>query len=101
MKKEDKKIIELGDTVKDIYTGFTGIATSKTEFINGCIQYGVAPKWNKGDKVPMEEVGINSESLIVIKKGPRIKVKEVKKEINGDYNNNGGPTRKAPVQRGF
>ena len=36
-----KKKIKLGDEVKDIITGFKGIAISKINYLNGCIQYGV------------------------------------------------------------
>lgn len=87
-----KEVIDLGDTVKCRYTGFIGVATSKTEFINGCIQYGIVPKWKKDERAP-EEVGIDSDSLVVIKKSKRI-------EKENDYNN-GGSMRKAPVQRGY
>ncbi len=71
--------IKLGDEVRCIYTGFKGIAIYKTEFINGCIQYGVAPKWDKKDSL-REEMGIDSQSLEVIK--PK-KKKVVKKETGG------------------
>lgn len=91
------KEIELGDTVKCIYTGFIGIATAKTEFINGCVQYSIAPKWKRDDRLSLEELGIDSESLVVIKKGKRAKEKE-KEEKDED---NGGPMRKAPIRRGF
>ncbi len=79
--------IELGDKVKCIYTGYYGIATAKTEFINGCIQYVVAAKVDKENKCP-EEVSIDQDSLRVIQKGP----KHNKEEAIG------GPMRKAPKQ---
>ncbi len=66
--------IELGDTVKCKYTGFKGIAVSKTEFINGCIQFAVAPKWDS--KHPECDTDIDSQSLEIVKK----KIKEVEKE---------------------
>ena len=59
--------IELGDKVKDKISGFEGIAVSRTVFINGCVQYGVVPRVTKGEKYP-EEVGIDEDSLIVVKK---------------------------------
>lgn len=31
----------LGDKVQDKVTGFKGIVTTRSEFINGCIRYGV------------------------------------------------------------
>ena len=33
--------INLGDTVKDKVTGLQGIAISRIEYMNGCIQFGV------------------------------------------------------------
>jgi hypothetical protein len=64
--------IELGDKVKDLITGFEGIAVSRTEFINGCVQFGVAKQLKKGDKVTPETFGldpsIDSKSLRVVKK---------------------------------
>jgi|TARA_Y100000034_G_scaffold114835_1_gene151337 hypothetical protein len=67
MKKE--KII-LGDRVKSKLNGFEGIAVCRTEFINGCIQYGVLPKLKKTDKLTADEgeVCIDEYSLTVVKK---------------------------------
>lgn len=31
--------VELGDKVKDIACGIVGVVTSRTEYINGCIQF--------------------------------------------------------------
>jgi hypothetical protein len=36
--------IELGSEVTDKVSGFTGIATARVEYINGCTQYCVTPK---------------------------------------------------------
>lgn len=44
--------IRLGNIVRDIVTGFTGTVVSRIEFINGCIQFGVAPKSSKDGKYP-------------------------------------------------
>ena len=81
--------IELGDVVKDIYCGFVGVAISRSEFINGCVQYGVVAKCESGTEP--KEVAIDSESLIVIEKKPAPKpIKE-----------NGGPMRRAPKPGGY
>ena len=34
-------MIRLGDRVKDTVTGFKGIATSRHEYLNGCVRWGV------------------------------------------------------------
>ena len=74
-----KTEIKLGDKVRDKITGFTGIATSKTEFINGSIQYLVAPKVGKDNKM-IEEIAIDEGSLEVISVKRK---KVVKKETGG------------------
>lgn len=33
--------IELGNKVRDLVTGFEGIAISRIEYLNGCVQIGV------------------------------------------------------------
>lgn len=40
--------IKLGSKVRDIITGFEGIATARVEYLNGCIQYCITPKSNDG-----------------------------------------------------
>ena len=69
---EMEKEIELGDTVKDKVTGFTGVATSRVEFLNGCIQYGVKPKVSKDNVQP--EVEYIDEEQLLISKIKRVKV---------------------------
>lgn len=36
--------IKLGDKIRDRVTGFTGIATAKTEYLNGCTQFDISGK---------------------------------------------------------
>ena len=71
--------INLGDRVRCIHTGFTGTAVAKTEFINGCIQWSVLPKLKDGKTsitAMPEEVGIDEQSLEVVKKPKKKKVKK-------------------------
>ncbi len=84
--------IKLGDKVRCKHSGFTGVATSKTEFINGCIQYDVIPKVGKDNKIP-EGLSIDSQSLEVIDKSKEKKV--IKKERTG------GAMRKTSLMRGY
>ena len=76
------KMIELGDKVRCIHTGFTGIAIARTEFINGCVQYSVAPNVGKDNKYP-EEFSLDEDSLEVI--SPK------RKKVN--QRETGGPVR--------
>jgi len=84
--------IELGDKVKDTITGFKGIATAKTEFINGCVQYNVTGKVGKDNKLSDDSImSIDQETLEVIKP----KVKKIKRSDTG------GPTRPGMKMRGY
>lgn len=48
--KEHK--FELGQPVKDVITGFKGVAMARIEFLTGCTQYGVTPKLGSDGKIP-------------------------------------------------
>lgn len=71
--------IKLGDKVRCIHTGFTGIAICRSEFINGCVQFNVLPKGDKKNKMP-EEMGIDEQSLEIV---PSKKKKIIKKNTGG------------------
>lgn len=84
--------IQLGDKVKCKHTGFTGIAVSRTEFINGCIQFCIVPKVEKDGKY-LEEVCIDENSLVL--------VKAAKKEKISNEDDLGGPVTRGLSMRGF
>ena len=42
-------MILLGSKVRDKVTGFTGITVSRVEYMTGCIQYGVRPRYNEAE----------------------------------------------------
>ena len=84
-------MVKLGDKVRCIYSGFVGYAVSKTEFVNGCIQFGVVPPVNKKAQAYPEEVNIDESSLEVVE----VKKKRIKKDDIG------GRTTPAPRMRGF
>lgn len=44
--------IELGSKVKSVVSGFEGVITSRSEHLNGCNRYWVAPKIDKDGKLP-------------------------------------------------
>jgi len=67
MEKNNK--IKLGDKVRDMISGYEGIAVARTQFINGCVQYSVSAKLKKGDKPPIEgDPSIDEVSLEVVEK---------------------------------
>jgi hypothetical protein len=43
--------INLGDKVRCKVTGFEGVVTSRTEFLNMCVRYGVQPPVDKDGKL--------------------------------------------------
>ena len=95
------KEIELGDKVECVYSGFVGIVTSKTEFINGCVQFGVIPKHQKSKGfIPPEAVDMDSQSLRIIKKGKKKIIKKIE-EDDEEEESNGGPMRKSHKLRGY
>ena len=90
--------IQLGDKVRCKISGFTGTATARMEFLNGCIQYEVAPRIGKENKIP-DTVFIDEQSLEVVlaKKKKKIK-KEKTVDPEGDY---GGPNHPGIKLRGY
>lgn len=44
---------ELGQELKDIITGFKGIVMGRTEYLTGCVHYGLSPqKLTENGKTP-------------------------------------------------
>lgn len=80
--------IKLGTKVREITTGFEGIATSKIEYLNGCVQYCVQPRVDKDGK-RQEAFYIDWQSLESIDSG-----------ISVDGKGTGGPSANAPTSYG-
>lgn len=62
----------LGQRVRDITTGFEGLATSRVEYLNGCVQYLVKPKCITKDGEPMKQPEgsyIDDQSLELVDDG--------------------------------
>ena len=77
-------MIKLGEKVKDKVSGIIGVAVSRIEYLNGCIQYGVQPKFKK-DEDEIKTWNIDEEQLESVKK----KILKIKKTPTG------GATKKA------
>lgn len=60
--------IKLGDKVKDVITGFEGIAIAKAEYLNGCIRFEIKPEKLKDSKTTEAE-WIDIQQLKVVKAG--------------------------------
>lgn len=83
--------IKLGSKVQCKYTGFIGYAITRTEFINGCIQYGVVGKVGKDNK-EAGEADMDVQSLTVLE--------EPEEDEEGEEPT-GGPTRKFTKMKGY
>jgi len=78
--------IKLGDLVEDKVTGYKGIATSKTEFLNGCFQIEVTPKLDKTKPLKAEDIGgmgIDIQQLKRVGNGLNTPTKKVIKSDTG------------------
>ena len=72
-KKSSKKPvgIKLGYLVKDLVTGFTGIATSRTEYLYGCVHIGITSRGLDKDGVPVGAMNFDEQRVILVdKRGP-------------------------------
>lgn len=61
----DRYRLELGTKVKDKVTGLTGIITTRTEFLHGCVRVGVQPQELKDGK-PVDPVSFDEPQLEVL-----------------------------------
>lgn len=64
-------MIKLGRKVRDKITGMEGIAISRIEYLNGCVQYAVQPLYKKGS-TEMPAWNIDQEQLEVV--GKKVKI---------------------------
>lgn len=71
---------DLGDKVKDAVTGFEGVVIARSEYLNGCIRYGVqSPKLK--DNKPQDCEWIDQGQLSLVKS----------KAVNLEVKRTGGP----------
>ena len=66
--KEDGGMIQIGDKVKDVVTGYAGIVIARTEYLNGCVQFGVKADTLK-DGAPIDAQWLDENQLIVVEAG--------------------------------
>ena len=67
MKHKNTEVINLGDRVKDIITGFEGIAVARTEWMFGCVRVSVQPEKLKEGKQPESQV-FDEPQLEIVKR---------------------------------
>ncbi len=59
------KRIELGDRVRDKISGFTGIATSRHEYMNGCVRYTIDSEELKDGK-PVDGQWFDEQQIEIV-----------------------------------
>ena len=75
-------MIKLGDKVRDIVSGITGIAVSEIRYLNGCHQFGVQSEYLKEcGKMPSVEY-IDIGQLTVLQK-EAVVIEEVEEDPGG------------------
>jgi len=62
-------MLKPGQEVKDKISGFTGIMTSRTEFVFGCVRCGVTSKTKKTKDGEPLNITFDEDALVVIGKG--------------------------------
>ena len=78
--------IKLGDKVRDRISGFEGIATSRTEYLNGCFQIEITPKLKKSEKITSDSlagVAFDQQQIEKVGNGLNTPKKKVEKADNG------------------
>lgn len=59
-------MIRIGETAKDSITGFKGVVTARTEYLNGCARLAVQPTKLGKDGKPIEAQYFDEPQLVVI-----------------------------------
>lgn len=58
-------MVRIGDRVRDRINGFSGVATGRTEYLNGCRQFLVKPDKLKEDGGTIDGLWIDEQNLLV------------------------------------
>lgn len=61
-------MIRMGQKVRSIVSGFTGIVTGRVEYINGCVQYVVEPRV-KEDGSRIDSQWVDEQNLEIVDQG--------------------------------
>ena len=91
--------IELGREVRCLVTGFTGIATSRTEYLKGCVKVCVQPKVDKEGKHP-DGFFLDEPQLEYTKNKKNVFGKKIE-EVKADGRWKGGPPIRATNSNGL
>lgn len=82
--------VKLGDTVRDIVTGFTGIAVARTQWLHGCDRIAIQPPVGKDGK-PVDNAAFDIMQIEVLKSA---KVAKTAKKTGGPQNEKAALSRR-------
>lgn len=68
-------MIKLGSRVRDSLTGFSGVATSRTEYLYGCVHVGITPTELK-DGSPVKSEWFDEQRCELIEEKPPVVSKD-------------------------
>lgn len=88
------KQIVLGDKIKDLVSGFQGIATCEVKYMNGCEKWGIDGKVVNGN---IECIWVDKTQCVKVSEGVRKHIEAVEKTALSALT--GGPTVSAPRER--
>lgn len=88
--------IQLGDTIKDMITGFEGVAIAETRWLNGCRRWAILSRELK-DGVPLEMQWVDTDQCAFVKEADPT-IAEMDKALStvepgGPQDDPKGPTR--------
>lgn len=63
--------MNLGDVVRDKISGFSGVATCRLDYFNGCVRWQVTPRVLHEGK-PVEAQYFDDEQLALVEGGERV-----------------------------
>lgn len=89
-----KNKFELGGRIRDRVSGFTGIATARIEYLNGCVQYQVDPPMDKDKGEPPKSIWVDSQQAEYVDEG--INDKPVLRKMTGGPGPSVAPGYKTP-----
>lgn len=72
--EEKRKDFDNWDIVKDSVTGFTGVVSARTEWLNGCVRVLIQPQELK-DGRPIQPEWMDVEQLELIQSGKKPEIK--------------------------
>jgi len=88
---EMNETIELGCIARDRISGFEGVVTARSEFLNGCVRLGLTPRKRDDDGAPMEAQWFDIEQVEYAAAGLR--------EVAIAAQQSGGPARETGRMR--